>query len=148
MLLVLSITHIDPDYFNMLAAKMQDAVLYYRLSQDKMLSLYQSANVFISVATSIFETYGKSPLEAIACGIPAVVPNWDGFRYYINEKNGSLVDVIYSDLIEDAPYSFAIADTHDFINKCCVWLNCDHLLDYSLPSWAYYDHTILLYQKR
>lgn len=140
--LVLSITHIDPIYFNMLAARMQDAILFYRLENSQMVSLNQSADLFISVATSIFETYGKSPLEAISCGVPAVVPNWDGFRYYINEANGSLVDVIYTDYVDSAPYSFAKADTSDFIEKCCHWLSKDTLEIESLPNWAYYEHTM------
>lgn len=141
--LILSITHIDPDYFNSLASRMGDVILFYRLEHEKMILLYQSADLFVSTATSIFETYGKSPLEAIACGVPVVLPNWDGFSYYINNNNGSLAKVNYCEWMEDAPYSFATVDIEDFANKCCEWINkLDYCIDDILPKWAYYDETM------
>lgn len=141
-LLVLCISHIDPHYYNWLAPRLRDAVVFYRLEKQQMLPLYQSADLFVSLAVSIFETYGKSPMEAIACGVPAVLPNWDGFRYYIHEGNGSLAKVNYVGFMEDAPFSFAQTDTEDYANKCSDWLDHDDPQIEELPEWAYYDHTM------
>lgn len=142
--LVLSVNHIDPAYFNMLASRMQDVILFYRLEQTQMIELYQSADLFISTATSIFETYGKSPLEAISCGVPVVLPRWDGFPYFITNENGSLANVIYSDYVEDAPYSFAYVEIKDFVDKCCSWLSReDKIFNSSLPEWAYYENNMV-----
>lgn len=147
--LVMSVNHIDPAYFNMLAGRLENVILFYRLEKEKMIPLYQSANLFVSAATSIFETYGKSPLEAIACGVPAVVPRWDGFPYFINDRNGSLAKVIYSEEgIDDAPYSFAVVDEADFADKCCEWLSKDKIeVDSNLPYWAYYEETMVVLSK-
>lgn len=142
-LLVLSVNHIDIAYYNKLAPRLRDTILFYRLDHQEMQHLYQSVDLFISTAISIFETYGKSPLEAISCGIPAILPRWDGFPYFITPENGSLANVIYTDHIKEAPYSFALADVNDFIEKSCSWLQQEPIKANSeLPCWAYYDHTM------
>jgi glycosyltransferase involved in cell wall biosynthesis len=141
--LVLSVNHIDCDYFNSLAPRMRDVILFYRLAHEKMNLLYQSSDLFVSAATSVFETYGKSPLEAISSGIPAVVPKWDGFHYFITPNNGALANIFYCDLVEDSPFSFAQVDIKDFVDKCCSWLTKNEsAVDASLPPWAYYHHTM------
>lgn len=143
-LLVLSVNHIDPHYYNKLAPRLQDAVLFFRLEQEKIIELYQSADLFISTATSIFETYGKSPLEAISCGVPVVLPKWDGFSFFITSQNGSLANVIYTDFVEEAPYSFATVDLNDFVGHCCNWLSQQKTcMDSFLPEWAYYEKNMI-----
>lgn len=141
--LLLSITHIDPAYFNHLASRLKETIIFYRLEKEQMVDLYRSADLFISVATSIFETYGKSPLEAIACGTPALLPRWDGFPYYINKNNGALVDVLYGGPQPDAPYSFATINQEDCIAKCLYLLSQKEKGSVGqLPSWAFYDMTM------
>ncbi len=145
--LVLSVNHIDPDYYNQIAPRMRDTTLFYRLKRREMGLLYQSADLFVSAATSIFETYGKSPLEAISCGVPAILPYWDGFPYFITPENGSLAKVHYRDFTEEVPYSFATVDIDDFANKCCEWLLKQGPANRLLPEWAYYDHTMMTLSK-
>ncbi|MDY7230450.1 glycosyltransferase family 4 protein [Hyalangium rubrum] len=41
---------------------------------------YSAADVFVSPIDNVHETFGLTPLEAMACGIPAVVSDWDGYR--------------------------------------------------------------------
>lgn len=146
--LILSVNHIDPVYYNQLAPRLRNSILFYRLRPDEIELLYQSADLFVSTAISIFETYGKSPLEAISSGVPAILPRWDGFQYYITPENGSLANVIYTGHVEEAPYSFAIADVDDFVEKCCKWLQKDTIsVTITLPDWAYYDHTMATLSK-
>ncbi|MBN2194863.1 MAG: glycosyltransferase family 4 protein [Polyangiaceae bacterium] len=42
--------------------------------------LYGCADVFVSPIDNIQETFGLTPIEAMACGIPQVVSDWNGYR--------------------------------------------------------------------
>jgi glycosyltransferase involved in cell wall biosynthesis len=50
------------------------------VARPDLAELYNAADLFVTAATSLFETFGRSPVEALACGIPAVAPAYDGFR--------------------------------------------------------------------
>ncbi|MFE7539716.1 glycosyltransferase family 4 protein [Streptomyces platensis] len=141
-LLVMSVTHIDPPYFNRLAARMADVILFHRLEKRQTVSLYNAADLFVSGATSIFETYGKSPLEAMACGVPAVVPRWDGFPYFVNGTNGGLVDVEYLTHSNDNPYEFARMSESHFVTVCQEVLSRSGSLAPQVPEWARYERTM------
>jgi alpha-maltose-1-phosphate synthase len=41
---------------------------------------WAAADVFISVSDNIQETFGLTPLEAMAAGLPVIVSDWDGYR--------------------------------------------------------------------
>lgn len=41
---------------------------------------YSAADVFVSPADNVNETFGLTVIEAMACGIPQVVSDWDGYR--------------------------------------------------------------------
>ncbi len=42
--------------------------------------VWQAADVFVSLADNIQETFGLTPVEAMAAGLPCVVSDWDGYR--------------------------------------------------------------------
>ncbi len=42
--------------------------------------LIPAADVFVSVSDTVNEVFGLAPVEAMACGIPQVVSDWDGYR--------------------------------------------------------------------
>jgi D-inositol-3-phosphate glycosyltransferase len=42
--------------------------------------IYSVADVFTSPIDNIQETFGITPIEAMSCGIPQVVSNWDGYK--------------------------------------------------------------------
>lgn len=47
--------------------------------------LWAGADVFLSLVDNIQETFGITPLEAMAAGLPVVVSDWDGYRYTVRD---------------------------------------------------------------
>jgi D-inositol-3-phosphate glycosyltransferase len=50
------------------------------ISDGKKVLLLNSADAFISPSDSLQESFGLSVIEAMACGVPQIVPDWDGYR--------------------------------------------------------------------
>ena len=54
------------------------------------------ADIFLSLVDNIQETFGLTPLEAMASGLPVVVSDWDGYRMTIrDEVDGFLVPSLF-----------------------------------------------------
>jgi glycosyltransferase involved in cell wall biosynthesis len=47
---------------------------------DVRFSIWSVADLFISFSDNIQETFGLTPVEAMAAGLPCVVSDWDGYR--------------------------------------------------------------------
>lgn len=60
-------------------------------SPRELHDLYSASDLFVSLGISEFETFGRSPLEAMACGVVPVVPAYDGFAENIPPEAGMLV---------------------------------------------------------
>ena len=48
--------------------------------QDSYQGLWHAADIFMSLSDNIQETFGLSPLEAMAAGLPQIVTDWNGYR--------------------------------------------------------------------
>ena len=46
---------------------------------------WASADIFCSLSDNIQETFGITPIEAMAAGLPVVVSDWDGYRDTVRE---------------------------------------------------------------
>ncbi|MDP3856079.1 glycosyltransferase family 4 protein [Phenylobacterium sp.] len=53
---------------------------------DTRFSIWSVADFFISFSDNIQETFGLTPAEAMAAGLPCVVSDWDGYRETV--RNG------------------------------------------------------------
>jgi len=63
--------------------------IFENVSDDMLAKLYSSADVFLF--TSYAEGFGLLPLEAMACGTPAVTTDCKGNRDYVRDGYNSLV---------------------------------------------------------
>jgi hypothetical protein len=48
--------------------------------EDERVRAWASADIFCSLSDNIQETFGLTPVEAMAAGLPVVVSDWDGYR--------------------------------------------------------------------
>ncbi len=54
---------------------------------------WAAADLFISLSDNIQETFGITPLEAMASGLPVVVSDWDGYRDTVRDgEDGFRID--------------------------------------------------------
>ena len=47
---------------------------------EAILGAMQAADIFVSLSDNVQETFGLTPVEAMAAGLPCVVSDWDGYR--------------------------------------------------------------------
>jgi glycosyltransferase involved in cell wall biosynthesis len=57
--------------------------------------LWAAGDVFLSLIDSVQESFGLTPIEAIAAGLPRVVSDWDGYRDHVRHgEDGFLIPTI------------------------------------------------------
>jgi D-inositol-3-phosphate glycosyltransferase len=67
------------------------------LPDDSKSDLLPAADIFVAPTDSPQESFGLTPVEAMACGVPQVVADWDGYRdTVINGDTGFLVPTYWS----------------------------------------------------
>ncbi|MCI3134058.1 glycosyltransferase family 4 protein [Phenylobacterium aquaticum] len=47
--------------------------------------LWAASDIFLSLVDNIQETFGITPIEAMAAGLPVVASDWDGYRYTVRD---------------------------------------------------------------
>ena len=63
--------------------------------QGRVGSFWAGADIFISLVDNIQETFGITPVEAMAAGLPVVVSDWDGYRYTVQDgEQGFLIPTL------------------------------------------------------
>lgn len=61
----------------------------------RVADLWAGADIFLSLVDNIQETFGLTPVEAMAAGLPVVVSDWDGYRYTVRDGiDGFLVPTL------------------------------------------------------
>ncbi|MFN3514293.1 MAG: glycosyltransferase family 4 protein [Phenylobacterium sp.] len=63
--------------------------------RSRLADLWAAADVFLSLVDNIQETFGITPLEAMASGLPVVVSDWDGYRFTVRDgREGFLIPTL------------------------------------------------------
>lgn len=79
---------------------------------------WQAADVFVSLSDNIQETFGLTPLEAMAAGLPVIVSDWDGYKDTVrHEVDGLRVSTVLAPAGVGADLALRHAlglDTYDF----------------------------------
>ncbi|HJT78307.1 MAG TPA: glycosyltransferase family 4 protein, partial [Gemmataceae bacterium] len=85
-------------------------------------AVWQAAALFTSLADSIQETFGLVILEAMACGLPVVASDWDGYRdLVVDGETGLLVPTyLLRDATADATVRLLLGavDYDAFLGEC------------------------------
>ena len=63
---------------------------------------YSAADIFVSPSDNTQETFGLTPIEAMASGLPAVISDWDGYKEAVDHgRNGFKVPTYWADCNQD-----------------------------------------------
>ena len=74
--------------------------------------LWAGADIFTSLSDNVQESFGLTPIEAMACGLPAVVTDWDGYREGVrNGQEGFLIPTL------SPPVSAGMAIVQSYYNE-------------------------------
>jgi glycosyltransferase involved in cell wall biosynthesis len=76
----------DRDHFETAArAHAPDVPVRFEDGNDaaRLGDLWAGADIFLSLVDNIQETFGITPLEAMAAGLPVVASDWDGYRFTV-----------------------------------------------------------------
>jgi glycosyltransferase involved in cell wall biosynthesis len=115
--LVMAVTFRDHAYWHGLKGHMEGVRVLEWLAADKLAKLYSAADLFVSCATSYFETFPRSPVEARACGTRSVVPDWDGFRACVGDNDKLVpVDFLVAPLYDQ--WSYAMVSLPEMVRAC------------------------------
>ncbi len=65
----------------------QHVTIFKDVSELSKLDLFSMSDVFVAPCDSLQESFGLTPVEAMACGVPQVVADWSGYRHTV--KHGA-----------------------------------------------------------
>jgi glycosyltransferase involved in cell wall biosynthesis len=54
-------------------------------------NVWHAADIFVSLPDNIQETFGLTPIEAMAAGLPVVAADWDGYRDTVRHEQEALL---------------------------------------------------------
>ena len=73
--------------------------------------------MFATASTSHYETFGRAPAEALACGTVAIAPRYDGFVDVLAQPGGRLVDVEFEDDLPRANESMFLRAIYEALSS-------------------------------
>jgi glycosyltransferase involved in cell wall biosynthesis len=73
--------------------------IFGHISDPEMPSVFKCADVYVCPTRG--EAWGLPIIQAMSCGVPAVIPEWGGQTDYCNKKNSFLIKTEKFDTIHD-----------------------------------------------
>jgi alpha-maltose-1-phosphate synthase len=97
---------------------------------DNRQTAWASADVFCSLSDNIQETFGITPIEAMATGIPVIVSDWNGYKDSVTDgEEGYRIPTLMptAGLGKDLAYRHALGlDNYDrYCGQCCSLISVD-----------------------
>jgi glycosyltransferase involved in cell wall biosynthesis len=91
---------------------------------DVRFSVWHAADLFTSLSDNVQETFGLVVLEAMACGLPVLASDWDGYRDIVADgETGYLVPTyMVRDALADTTsrvLTLGELDYDGFLAECC-----------------------------
>lgn len=79
--------HNRPQYEEAARAYAPNSPVHFVDGNDQELvgQLWAAGDIFLSLVDNIQETFGLTPIEAMAAGLPVVVSDWDGYRFTVRD---------------------------------------------------------------
>jgi len=116
--------------------------------RTQLIDVLKCADIFISPADSVQETFGITPIEAMSCGLPAIVSDWNGYREtVVHGETGFLVKTTFfnnSEIWESVGYNAHFREQHLVIGQSVV-VNTDEIIRHCLTLS---DNPIVLAQMK
>ncbi len=91
-----------------------ETILFRDVPATKRHMFHSAADIFVSPADSIQETFGITPIEAMSCGVPQVVSDWDGYTDgVVHGETGFLIPTFISTFDQDVSKAAGVYDGYD-----------------------------------
>jgi D-inositol-3-phosphate glycosyltransferase len=76
-------------------------VIRPNITNEEKRSLYNAADVFVSLSDNVQETFGLSVVEAMSSGLPVIGSDWNGYKETIEHgKTGFLAPTYWADCVD------------------------------------------------
>lgn len=76
--------------------------IIYSEEIENRAELYSACDIFTSPVDNLQESFGLTPIEAMSCGVPQVVSDWDGYRDTVKDgETGFLIQTSWAECMED-----------------------------------------------
>jgi glycosyltransferase involved in cell wall biosynthesis len=80
--------------------------------------LLPASDVFVSISDTVNEAFGLAPVEAMACGVPQVLSDWDGYREtVVHGETGFLAPTYWTRCDRDLALTGSLLGA-DFDHRC------------------------------
>ena len=78
---------------------------------------HAAADVFVSPVDNLQETLGTTPIEAMACGVPQVVSDWNGYRDIVqHDETGFLIPSYWAECDSAICLQSGVYDDYDLLD--------------------------------
>lgn len=99
--------------------------------------IWHAADIFCSLSDNIQETYGLTPVEAMAAGLPVVASDWNGYRdTLIHGETAFLVPTALPARGTGAAFAERHEDGHDSYDQYCAQVSLVTAVDVAAAAEA------------